>query len=129
MGISHGAFCVACCWALMLSAFALGLMNLAWMAALTAIVQPHGWSVSALQDWDGTTLVGLELRQREPHDGERIVRAARATLSPVGPELLLEEGDITTRGEVRPFYGGVYRIALPGADYGRWLAVVGTLLP
>ena len=38
MGISHGAFCVACCWALMLSAFALGLMNLAWMAVLTAIV-------------------------------------------------------------------------------------------
>jgi len=38
MGISHGAFCVACCWALMLSAFALGLMSLAWMAALAAIV-------------------------------------------------------------------------------------------
>ena len=38
MGIAHGAFCVACCWALMLSAFALGLMNLAWMAVLTAIV-------------------------------------------------------------------------------------------
>lgn len=38
MGISHGAFCVGCCWALMLSAFALGLMNLAWMAALAAIV-------------------------------------------------------------------------------------------
>jgi predicted metal-binding membrane protein len=38
MGICHGAFCVACCWALMLSAFALGLMNLAWMAALTTIV-------------------------------------------------------------------------------------------
>ena len=38
MGIAHGAFCVACCWALMLSGFALGVMNLAWMAVLTVIV-------------------------------------------------------------------------------------------
>lgn len=38
MGISHGAYCVACCWALMLSGFALGVMNLAWMGALTVIV-------------------------------------------------------------------------------------------
>ena len=38
MGLSHGAFCVGCCWALMLTGFALGVMNLAWMAVLTAVI-------------------------------------------------------------------------------------------
>ncbi len=32
MGIRHGAWCVGCCWALMASLFALGVMSLAWMA-------------------------------------------------------------------------------------------------
>ena len=38
MGLSHGAFCVGCCWALMLTGFALGVMNLAWMAVLTLVI-------------------------------------------------------------------------------------------
>jgi predicted metal-binding membrane protein len=38
LGVFHGAFCVACCWALMATAFALGVMNLAWMALLTLIL-------------------------------------------------------------------------------------------
>lgn len=31
----HGAYRVGCCWALMLTGFALGVMNPIWMAALT----------------------------------------------------------------------------------------------
>jgi len=38
MGLRHGALCVGCCWALMLLMFAGGVMNLAWMAALTVYV-------------------------------------------------------------------------------------------
>ena len=38
MGLSHGAFCVGCCWMLMLLLFVLGVMNLAWIAALTLLV-------------------------------------------------------------------------------------------
>jgi predicted metal-binding membrane protein len=34
MGIHHGLFCVGCCWALMATAFAVGMMNLWWMATL-----------------------------------------------------------------------------------------------
>jgi predicted metal-binding membrane protein len=34
MGLHHGAFCVGCCWALMLTALAVGVMNAWWMAAL-----------------------------------------------------------------------------------------------
>ncbi|HEY6379203.1 MAG TPA: DUF2182 domain-containing protein [Candidatus Dormibacteraeota bacterium] len=37
-GLRHGAFCLGCCWALMLVAFAAGVANLAWMAAFTAIM-------------------------------------------------------------------------------------------
>jgi predicted metal-binding membrane protein len=38
MGLRHGLFCVTCCWALMAIGFALGLMNLLWMAVLTAML-------------------------------------------------------------------------------------------
>jgi predicted metal-binding membrane protein len=38
MGAEHGAYCVGCCWALMLLLFAGGVMNLTVIAALTAFV-------------------------------------------------------------------------------------------
>jgi predicted metal-binding membrane protein len=36
-GVSHGAYCLGCCWALMTVLFVVGLMNLAWMAAIAVI--------------------------------------------------------------------------------------------
>ena len=38
LGLHHGVYCVGCCWALMLLLFAGGVMNLAVIAALTALV-------------------------------------------------------------------------------------------
>jgi predicted metal-binding membrane protein len=38
LGLDHGAFCLGCCWALMLVMFVAGVMNLAWMAALTVLM-------------------------------------------------------------------------------------------
>jgi predicted metal-binding membrane protein len=38
MGAHHGAHCLGCCWTLMAVLFAVGVMNLAWVAALTAFV-------------------------------------------------------------------------------------------
>jgi len=38
MGLRHGLFCLGCCWILMLLLFVLGVMNLAWIAALTLYV-------------------------------------------------------------------------------------------
>ena len=38
IGVDHGAYCVGCCWALMLLLFAGGVMNLVVIAALTAFV-------------------------------------------------------------------------------------------
>ena len=38
MGVRHGAWCVGCCWALMASLFALGVMSIVWMAFVAAII-------------------------------------------------------------------------------------------
>ena len=38
MGARHGAWCVGCCWALMASLFALGLMSIGWMAFVAALI-------------------------------------------------------------------------------------------
>ena len=38
MGVVHGAWCLGCCWALMASLFALGIMSIAWMALVTALI-------------------------------------------------------------------------------------------
>ncbi len=36
-GVSHGAYCLGCCWALMTLLVVVGLMNLVWMAVLTLL--------------------------------------------------------------------------------------------
>ena len=38
MGAEHGAFCVGCCWGVMLALFALGVMSLFWMAVVAAVI-------------------------------------------------------------------------------------------
>jgi len=47
LGLIHGLFCLGCCWLLMALLFVGGVMNLAWIAVLTAVVTleklvPHG---------------------------------------------------------------------------------------
>jgi predicted metal-binding membrane protein len=47
LGVEHGAFCVGCCWALMLVMFAVGTGNLGYMLVLAAVMAaeknlPHG---------------------------------------------------------------------------------------
>ena len=53
MGFRHGTYCLGCCWALMCVLFAVGVMNLAWVAALTVFVLlektgPHGVAVARI---------------------------------------------------------------------------------
>ena len=38
MGTRNGAWCVGCCWALMASLFALGVMSVVWMAFVAALI-------------------------------------------------------------------------------------------
>jgi len=58
MGARHGAWCLGCCWALMAALFALGVMSLAWMAlvaALIALEKTLPWSRAAT--WSVATLL------------------------------------------------------------------------
>jgi predicted metal-binding membrane protein len=53
MGASHGAYCLGCCWGLMLVLFVAGLMNIGWMLVLTVVifaekVLPYGPLISRL---------------------------------------------------------------------------------
>ena len=38
MGVQNGAWCVGCCWALMASFFALGIMSVVWMAIVAGLI-------------------------------------------------------------------------------------------
>jgi predicted metal-binding membrane protein len=38
MGAKNGAWCVGCCWALMASFFALGIMSIVWMAVIAGLI-------------------------------------------------------------------------------------------
>jgi predicted metal-binding membrane protein len=38
MGAKNGAWCVGCCWALMASLFALGIMSVSWMAVVAGLI-------------------------------------------------------------------------------------------
>src|SRR5712691_8959150 len=37
-GLHHGAYCVGCCWAMMVALIALGVMDLRWMALLAVVI-------------------------------------------------------------------------------------------
>jgi predicted metal-binding membrane protein len=53
MGTRHGAWCVGCCWALMASLFALGVMSLVWMAAVAGLI-----ALEKLVPWRRVALYG-----------------------------------------------------------------------
>jgi predicted metal-binding membrane protein len=38
MGMRHGGWCIGCCWALMASLFALGVMSIVWMAIVAGLI-------------------------------------------------------------------------------------------
>ena len=38
MGMRHGGWCIGCCWALMASFFALGVMSIVWMAIVAGLI-------------------------------------------------------------------------------------------
>ncbi|MDH5748534.1 MAG: DUF2182 domain-containing protein [Rhodospirillales bacterium] len=61
MGWRHGLFCVGCCWALMGILFVTGIMNSAWIIAITLYVLiekvvPHSQTVSTVA---GISMIGM----------------------------------------------------------------------
>lgn len=59
MGMLHGAYCVGCCWALMAVLFAVGVMNLIWVALLAAFIllEKTGIGGSGLSRIAGAVLI------------------------------------------------------------------------
>jgi predicted metal-binding membrane protein len=67
LGGRYGLYCLGCCWLLMALSFALGVMNLVWMAAVTVFmlvekIAPAGHSISraagvGLAAWGGWLLL------------------------------------------------------------------------
>jgi predicted metal-binding membrane protein len=53
MGVEQGAWCVGCCWALMATLFALGLMSLGWMAVIAGVI-----AVEKLVPWERAATFG-----------------------------------------------------------------------
>jgi len=59
LGVHHGWYCLGCCWALMILLFAVGLMNLVWVAAISAIVliEKTAWGGVVLARVTGALLI------------------------------------------------------------------------
>jgi predicted metal-binding membrane protein len=56
MGVEQGSWCVGCCWALMATLFALGLMSIAWMAVIAGLI-----ALEKLLPWKRVATVGVAL--------------------------------------------------------------------
>jgi predicted metal-binding membrane protein len=54
MGAEHGGYCVGSTWALMAVLFAIGVMNLTWMAVVAALV-----AIEKLAPWREVAIVGI----------------------------------------------------------------------
>jgi predicted metal-binding membrane protein len=69
MGMEHGLYCTGCCWLLMAILFVVGVMNLAWVAAITLFV----------------------LVEKLAPQGERVARVSGALLLAWGVWLIVSE--------------------------------------
>jgi len=56
MGAKNGAWCVGCCWALMASLFALGVMSVTWMAIVAGLI-----AIEKVLPWRRTVTYGTAL--------------------------------------------------------------------
>ena len=56
MGIEHGAWCVGCCWGLMVALFAVGVMSIGWMVMVATLI-----AVEKLLPWKAGANRGIAL--------------------------------------------------------------------
>jgi predicted metal-binding membrane protein len=80
MGLKNGAWCVGCCWALMASFFALGIMSVVWMAIVAGLI-----AVEKTLPWRRVATIGVA--------GILVVLGALLLLSPDAiPGLTVPDG-------------------------------------
>lgn len=73
MGITHGLFCVGCCWAMFVVLVTVGTMNIGWMLILTALI----------------------VAEKTFRHGERVATLAAVAFLILGAVLLASPGTIT----------------------------------
>ena len=69
LGVEQGLYCLGCCWAMMMVMFAVGVMNVAWMAGLAAVMTieklltgrrfAHGFGVALIVVGTGIAVSGF----------------------------------------------------------------------
>ena len=64
MGFRHGMYCLGCCWALMCVLFAVGIMNLVWVAGLSVfvLVEKAGPAGAWVARAAGVVMIGLGVK-------------------------------------------------------------------
>ena len=68
MGVKHGAWCVGCCWALMAALFALGVMSIAWMAFVAALIAAEDTAVGSAVTYGTAAIASYSVCDRRgPH--------------------------------------------------------------
>ena len=84
LGVEHGLLCVGCCWALMLLLFAGGVMNLAVIGAVTAIVLVEKVASFGIRTVriTGVMLIALGLWVTLSMTALRVSARSRSRLSP-----------------------------------------------
>jgi predicted metal-binding membrane protein len=90
MGATNGAWCAGCCWALMASLFALGVMSIVWMAlvaGLIAVEKTLPWRRVATYPTAGILLALGVLLLLAPHaiPALTVPGAQPAPMAPMGP--------------------------------------------
>jgi predicted metal-binding membrane protein len=116
MGASHGAWCVGCCYALMATLFALGVMSVGWMAFVAALI-----AVEKLLPWKAVAnraiavlLLVLALAVAFAPDrvpGLTLPNVSGMSMSGAAPDMRGPTGHTGLRSEARD--GGV---AMPATD-------------
>jgi predicted metal-binding membrane protein len=74
LGVRHGVWCVGCCWVLMALLFVVGVMNIAWIAALTLLVLLEKFSRASvlIRRTTGVLLIGWSIATIVLTQGSRI---------------------------------------------------------
>ena len=88
MGAGHGVWCVGCCWALMASLFALGIMSVTWMAVaggLIAVEKILPWGRVATYGVAGILLVLGLLMLFDPASVPALTIPAHGGPAPMAP--------------------------------------------
>jgi predicted metal-binding membrane protein len=87
MGATHGAWCVGCCWALMASLFALGIMSVGWMAFVAGLIAAEKlvpWRRAATWGTAGILLALGVLMLAAPHAIPGLTIPGSGMMSPMG---------------------------------------------